>query len=186
MRRSPRPGADLLNDAWGGVDPRLADVAARHRLGLVCSHAGGLPPRTRPHRPAYPDVVAEVTAYVTHCAERAVVTGVRPSAILVDPAHDFGKNTWHSLEMTRRLAELAGTGWPVLAAVSNKDFVGETLRALPVDQRGEGTIAALAICAWLGARIFRVHDVHAARAALTAVADLQAADQPGAATPVTP
>jgi dihydropteroate synthase len=83
-----------------------------------------------------------------------------------------------SLEITRRLAELTGTGWPVLVAVADKDFIGETLAisgALPVDQRAEGTIAALAVCAWLGARVFRVHNVPATRAALAAVADLQAA-----------
>jgi dihydropteroate synthase len=165
-------GADLLNDAWGGVDPRLAAVAARHRTGLVCSHAGGLPPRTRPHRPAYGDVMDEVTGYVTDCAERAVALGVSPFSILVDPAHDFGKNTWQSLEVTRRLGELADTGWPVLVAVADKDFIGETL-GLPVGQRAEGTIAALAVCAWLGARVFRVHDVRAARQALTAVARLR-------------
>jgi len=98
----------------------------------------------------------------------------------VDPAHDFGKNTWQSLEITRRLDELTSTGWPVLVAVADKDFIGETLSisraisgALPVDQRAEGTIATLAVCAWLGARVFRVHNVRAARAALTAVADLR-------------
>ena len=102
-----------------------------------------------------------------------MAAGVRPGAILVDPAHDFGKNTWQSLQITRRLGELAGTGWPVLVAVADKDFIGETL-ALPVGQRAEGTIAALAICAWLGARVFRVHNVSAAREALAAVADLRA------------
>ena len=161
-------GADLLNDAWGGADPRLAEVAAAHRIGLVCSHAGGLAPRSRPHRPAYGDVVAEVTGYVTAQAQRAVDAGVRPDAILIDPAHDFGKNTWHSLAVTRRLDELVGTGWPVLVAVSNKDFIGETL-GLPADERGAGTIATLAICAWQGARVMRVHDVPAARRALAAV-----------------
>ena len=161
-------GADLLNDAWGGADPRLAEVAAAHQIGLVCSHAGGLAPRSGPHRPAYGDVVAEVTGYVTAQARRAVAAGVRPEAILIDPAHDFGKNTWHSLAITRRLDELAGTGWPVLAAVSNKDFIGETL-GLPADQRGAGTIATLAICAWQGARVLRVHDVPATRRALEAV-----------------
>ena len=161
-------GADLLNDAWGGADPRLAEVAAAHRIGLVCSHAGGLAPRSRPHRPGYGDVVAEVTSYVTAQAQRAVDAGVRPDAILIDPAHDFGKNTWHSLAVTRRLDELVGTGWPVLVAVSNKDFIGETL-GVPADQRGAGTIATLAICAWQGARVMRVHDVPAARRALAAV-----------------
>ncbi len=165
-------GADLLNDAWGGADPRLASVAARYRTGLVCAHAGGLPPRTRPHRPAYGDVMRDVTAYVTQHAERAVAHGVSPDSILVDPAHDFGKNTWQSLEVTRRLGELAEVGWPVLVAVADKDFIGETL-ALPVGRRAEGTIATLAVCAWLGARVFRVHDVRAAREALAAVAALR-------------
>jgi dihydropteroate synthase len=167
-------GADLLNDAWGGADPRLAEVAGRYGIGLVCSHAGRLPPRTRPYRPAYGDVVHDVTGYVTRYAERAVVSGVRTSSILVDPAHDFGKNTWQSLEVTRRLGELTSTRWPVLVAVADKDFIGETL-GLPVDKRGEGTIAALAVCAWLGARVFRVHDVRAAREALAAVTELRSA-----------
>ena len=117
--------------------------------------------------------MAELTAYVTDYAERAVVSGVDASAILVDPAHDFGKNTWQSLEITRRLGDLAGTGWPVLAAIADKDFIGETL-SLPVEERAEGTLATLAICAWLGARVFRVHHVPAARRALAAVAEMQA------------
>jgi dihydropteroate synthase len=169
-----RAGADLLNDAWGGADPELAHVAAEHGLGLVCSHAGGLAPRTRPHRPAYTDVVAGVVGYVTAEAARAVAAGVRPDGVVIDPAHDFGKNTWHSLELTRRTADLVATGWPVLVAVSNKDFVGETLGA-GVTQRGEGTLAVLAVCAWEGARLFRVHDVAAASQALAAVRALRAA-----------
>jgi len=162
-------GADLINDAWGGADPGLAGVAAGNGIGLVCSHAGGLTPRTGPHRPRYADVVHDVIRHVTTEAERAVAAGVRRDGILIDPAHDFGKNTWHSLELTRRLDELTGTGWPVLVAVSNKDFVGETL-GLPTGQRLEGTVAAMAISAWLGARVFRVHNVAAARRALDAVA----------------
>jgi len=165
-------GADLLNDAWGGADPRLAEVAASHGMGLVCAHAGGLAPRTGPHRPAYADVTASVIEYVTAAADRAVAAGVRPDGILIDPAHDFGKNTWQSLEVTRRLGELADTGWPVLVAVSNKDFIGETLD-LGVGERAEGTIAALAISAWLGARAFRVHDAAAARSALQSITDLR-------------
>jgi dihydropteroate synthase len=168
-------GADLLNDTWGGVDPRLAEVAAAYGIGLVCAHAGGLDPRTRPHRVGYDDVVADVVRHVTAEAERAVSLGVRRDAILIDPAHDFGKNTWHSLEITRRLGELVETGWPVLVAVSNKDFIGETL-GQPVEKRGVGTMAVLGVSAWLGARVFRVHDVGAARRALDAVAAQRADD----------
>ncbi|WP_433360003.1 dihydropteroate synthase [Streptosporangium sp. CA-115845] len=166
-------GADLLNDTWGGVDPDLASVAAKHGIGLVCAHAGRVAPRTRPHRIAYADVVADVIGYTVDLAERAVAAGVSRESILIDPAHDFGKNTWHSLEISRRLDEMVGTGWPVLVAVSNKDFVGETLGGLPVDERHAGTMATLAVSAWQGARVFRVHDAASARAALATVARLR-------------
>lgn len=166
-------GADLLNDTWGGVDPALAEVAAKHGIGLVCAHAGRVVPRTRPHRIAYDDVVADVIAYTADLAERAVAAGVRRESILIDPAHDFGKNTWHSLEVSRRLHEMVATGWPVLVAVSNKDFVGETLGGLPVDERHAGTMATLAVSAWQGARVFRVHDAASARTALAVIAELR-------------
>ncbi len=166
-------GADLLNDTWGGVDPELASVAAAHGLGLVCAHAGRQEPRTRPHRVAYDDVVADVVRHVTAEAERAVDLGVRADGILIDPAHDFGKNTRQSLEVSRRLGELTATGWPVLVAVSNKDFIGETL-GRPVDKRGVGTMAVLGVSAWLGAQVFRVHDVAGARLAVDAITALRA------------
>ncbi len=104
--------------------------------------------------------------------------GVDPASVIIDAAHDFGKNTWHSLEVTRRLAELAGTGWPVLVSVSRKDFIGETLD-LPAQDRLAGTLAATAICAYLGARIFRAHDVIQTRQVLDMVAAIKG-DQPPA------
>jgi dihydropteroate synthase len=173
-------GADLLNDTWAGPDPRLAEVAAATGAGLVCAHAGGLRPRTRPHRAAFDDVVADVVATVTRLADRAVASGVRRDGILIDPAHDFGKNTRHSLELTRRLGELVDTGWPVLVALSNKDFVGETLD-VPLDQRLEGTLAATAVSAWLGARVFRAHQVRETRRVLDMVAAIRGDRQPAVA-----
>ncbi|HLT09813.1 MAG TPA: dihydropteroate synthase [Micromonosporaceae bacterium] len=173
-------GADLINDTWAGADPQLAEVAARTGAGLVCSHSGGLAPRTRPHRVAYADVVADVRATVTGLAQRAVRLGVRPDGILIDPAHDFGKNTRHSLLLTRRLGELVATGWPVLVALSNKDFIGETLN-LPVESRLTGTLAATAISAWLGARVFRAHQVRETRQVLDMVAAIRGDREPAVA-----
>jgi dihydropteroate synthase len=170
-------GADLLNDAWGGPDPGLAEVAAEFGAGLVCSHAGGLPPRTDPHRAAYDDVMADVVATVTGLAERAVAAGVRPDGILVDAAHDFGKNTYHSLEVTRRLSELVATGWPVLVAVSNKKFLGEVLDT-DKDGRLEGTLAATAWCAAQGGRVFRAHQVAATRRVLDTVGAIRGTQPP--------
>ena len=151
-------GADVLNDAWGGADPALVDAAAEHGAAIICTHTGGVTPRTRPFRVEYADVVASAIADTTAYAERAVAAGVDRESVVIDPAHDFGKNTFHSLEVTRRLDEMVATGWPVLVSLSNKDFVGETLD-LPVGERLTGTLAATAVCALAGARIYRVHEV---------------------------
>jgi dihydropteroate synthase len=179
-REALAAGADVVNDAWGGVDPALSAVAAEAGAGLVCMHAGGLPPRTRPHRVRYDDVVADIVARTTALAEAAVAAGVDRERVLIDPGHDFGKNTWHSLEATRRLDELVATGWPVLVALSNKDFVGETLD-VPLEERLTGTLAATAVSAWLGARVFRAHDVVATRQTLDMVASIRG-DRPPAHT----
>jgi len=165
-------GADVVNDAWGGVDPDIFAVTASADAAIVCTHAGAVTPRTRPHRIAYDDVVADVIATVVGLAERAVDAGVSRESVLIDPGHDFGKNTWHSLEVTRRLDELVDTGWPVLVSLSNKDFVGETLdRAVP--DRLIGTLATTTVSAWLGARVFRAHNVRETRDTLDMVATIR-------------
>jgi dihydropteroate synthase len=151
-------GADVLNDAWGGADPALVDAAAEHGVAIICTHTGGATPRTRPYRVEYDDVVAAAIRDTVAYAERAVAAGVPRESVVIDPAHDFGKNTFHSLEVTRRLGEMVATGWPVLVSLSNKDFVGESLD-LPVGERLTGTLAATAVCAMAGARIYRVHEV---------------------------
>ncbi|QFZ16758.1 dihydropteroate synthase [Saccharothrix syringae] len=164
-------GADLLNDTWAGADPRLAEVAAEFGVGIVCSHTGGLAPRTDPHRVRYRDVVAAVVAELVERAERVVALGVPAAGVLIDPTHDFGKNTWHGLELLRRLDELVGTGWPVLMALSNKDFVGETLD-VGVEDRVDGTLAATSVAAWTGAKVFRAHQVRRTRMVLEMVASI--------------
>jgi dihydropteroate synthase len=106
----------------------------------------------------YDDVVADIVERTVALAERAVELGVPRESVVIDPGHDFGKNTRHSLEATRRLPEMVATGWPVLVSLSNKDFIGEALDR-PVGERLPGTLATTAVSAWLGARVFRVHEV---------------------------
>ncbi|MEU3106067.1 dihydropteroate synthase [Streptomyces griseoflavus] len=173
-------GADVLNDAWGGVDPRLAEVAARYGVGLVCTHAGGSQPRTRPHRVTYDDVMADILDVTVGLAERAVSLGVARESVMIDPGHDFGKNTRHSLEATRRLGEMVDTGWSVLVSLSNKDFVGETLDR-PVKERVVGTLATTAVSAWLGAQVYRVHEVAETRQVLDMVSAIAGEREPAVA-----
>ena len=173
-------GADIINDSWAGVDPKLAEVAAEYARGVVCSHTGGALPRTRPHRVRYTDVVREVIEDLTAQAVRLVRLGVPREGILIDPTHDFGKNTWHGLELLRRCDELVATGWPVLMALSNKDFIGETLDA-GVEDRVDGTLAATAIAAWAGVRVFRAHQVRQTRRVLEMVASIAGTRPPARA-----
>jgi dihydropteroate synthase len=163
-----RAGADLINDAWQGAEPAVAEVAATHGAGLVCTHAGGQRPRTRPHRVEYDDVTADVVAVVSGLADRAAAAGVPREGILIDPGHDFGKNSRHSLAVTAGLPRLVETGWPVLVSLSRKSFLGEVL-GVAADERLEATLAATAVSAWLGARVFRAHDVAATVRALAVV-----------------
>lgn len=153
-----RAGARLVNDTWAGHDPELVAVAGAHRVGYVCSHTGGAIPRTRPYRVHYDDVVADVIAETCERAEQAVSLGVPEQLIFIDPTHDFGKNTFHGLELLRRVDELVATGWPVLMALSNKDFVGESV-GRPVSERVPGTLAATAWASARGVAAFRAHQV---------------------------
>lgn len=173
-------GADLINDAWGGADPELVDVAAAHDAAIVCTHTGGVTPRTRPYRIEYDDVVRDAIDSTLGYAQRALDAGVAKDSIVIDPAHDFGKNTFHSLEITRRLGEMVETGWPVLVSLSNKDFVGESLD-LPVGERLIGTLAATSVCALAGARIYRVHQVTETRQTVDMVRTISGRRRPARA-----
>lgn len=155
-------GADIVNDVSGMVEPEIADVVAqRPRTALVVMHSG--PVRTRPFRPTYrPDVTTVVVDTCRSLAREAQRRGVPREQIIVDPGHDFAKNTFQSLEITRRLPELANLGYPILVALSRKDFLGECLGvAVPPDERLEASLAAATAAVMLGARILRVHDTAA-------------------------
>ena len=115
--------------------------------------------------PRYGDVVAEVEEFLLTRAEAAVSAGVPRDRILLDPGIGFGKALEHNLALLRALPRLAGHGWPLVVGVSRKRFLGE-LTGRAVDERRDGTTAAVAIAAFLGTAVLRVHDVPSARDAL--------------------
>ena len=162
-RLSIEAGASVINDTSGLYDPDMAAVLAASATTLVLAHSLG-PPRSEPACPRYDNVTAEVVAFLRDRVARAVAAGVPLERLIVDPGHDLNKNTYHSLELTRRLEEIVAIGLPTLVAVSNKDFIGETLDR-EQGKRLEGSLAAAVICIMKGARIVRMHDVAAAVAA---------------------
>jgi dihydropteroate synthase len=126
----------------------------------VITHSYGVR-RSEPQSPQYDDVIAEVIDYLRARVEQAEAAGIPRDRLVIDPGHDLNKNTLHTLEITRRLQEVAAIGLPTLAAVSNKDFIGEAIDR-EQGQRQSGSIAAAVICIMNGARIVRMHDVPAA------------------------
>jgi len=163
-RRSIAAGAGVINDTSGLRDFAMAEVVAGSAASLTIVHSLAAP-RTAFPRPFYNDVTAEVADFLRQRVELAVDIGVPPERIIIDPGHDLNKNTYHTLELTRRLNEITAIGYPTLVAVSNKDFIGETLD-LAQNQRLEGTLAAAVFCIVQGARIVRMHDVRAAVSAV--------------------
>lgn len=173
-------GLDLINDTWAGHDPRLVTTAAELGAGIVCSHTGGLPPRTDPVDARYAQdgdpeeeaLLSDVRRVLMRGADRALAAGIPRNRILLDPTLDFGKTTAHSLALVRRTADIVQLGFPVLQAISRKDFIGETLD-LPASERLEGSLAATAVAAWQRATVFRTHDVLATRRVLDMVASIR-------------
>lgn len=153
-------GAAVINDTTGLANPALADVVAGSAATLVITHSLARPREPYP-APHYDDVVKEVRALLAERVDFAISHGIPGERIIVDPGHDLNKNTRHSLELTRRLGEIAALGYPVLAAVSNKDFIGETLDR-DRQSRLEGSLAAAVFSVLQGARIVRMHNVRAA------------------------
>lgn len=158
-RQTLAAGADIINDitALRG-DPELGVVAAESGAGLVLMHMLGTP-KTMQVEPHYQDVMAEVIAFLKERTEAAEAAGIRRGQIVLDPGIGFGKALGHNLEIFRRLRELVDEGWPVLMGPSRKGFIGALLGGAPVDQRVEGTAAAVTASILAGARIVRVHDV---------------------------
>ncbi|MFH8249445.1 dihydropteroate synthase [Microbacterium sp. B2969] len=150
-------GASIVNDTTGLRDPRMADVVADSDATIVVAHSLAAP-RTQHPLPQYGDVVCEVAGFLRERRDLALSRGVPPERIILDPGHDLNKNTRHSLDLTRRFGELAALGSVLLVALSNKDFIGETLDR----ERGErlpGSLAAAVWCVTQGARIVRAHNV---------------------------
>jgi dihydropteroate synthase len=162
--RSLAAGASVINDTTGLQDRDLAAVVAAGQASVVITHSKAQPRQHFP-RPHYDDILSEIKNFLRERVQHAVDAGVPENKIILDPGHDLNKNTFHSLELTRRLTEIADIGLPLLAAVSNKDFVGEATGLSKADRLAP-TLAAATACMLSGARILRMHDVaHAVAAA---------------------
>lgn len=159
-RAALEAGARTVNDVSGLSDLGVADACAGAGARLVITHTR-VPPKVKGF-PHYDDVVADVREFLLERTAMALERGVGDAALILDPGLDLGKSPAESIELLRRLPELAELGRPLLVAASRKDFVG-ALTDRPPAGRDAGTLAALGFAVDGGAAILRVHDVAAAR-----------------------
>jgi len=150
-RRAIAAGASLVNDVWGLLaDGNMARVIADAGVPAILMH--------NQREAQYDDLVPDVIAGLRRIAGIARAAGIADQNVILDPGIGFGKNADHNLELLRRLPELQELGYPMLLGVSRKSTIGRVLR-LTVDDRVEGTAAAVAMSIAGGADIVRVHDV---------------------------
>lgn len=160
-------GASIVNDVWAlRLFPELAHVVAEYDVPVILMHN-----RSQPKQAAwtdelggryvgveYEDLMADIIRELRASIATAIAAGVKREQIIVDPGIGFGKTVQQNCEIINRLHELKVLGCPILVGPSRKSFIGYALD-LPLDQRVEGTAAAVALSIVRGAHIVRVHDV---------------------------
>ena len=159
-------GADAVNDVSALGDPEMAAVVAESGAGLVLMHMRGTP-ETMQTLTRYDDVADEVARELCGPLRRALAAGIEAERIVVDPGVGFAKTAEQNLALIARLDVLRERlGRPVLLGPSRKAFIGALLGGVPAEERDFGTVGACVAGLAAGARIFRVHEVRAAREAL--------------------
>lgn len=162
-------GAEVINDVSAfRLDPAGADVCARAGAGVILMHSRGTVADMATYRHASygADVAGEVLAELCERARLAEAAGVERSRIALDPGVGFSKRSEHSLAVLAALPRFAALGYPLVVGASRKRFIGELTGVSNPAERVDGTVGANVMALALGARIFRVHDVRAARRAL--------------------
>ena len=161
-------GAHMINDISGLRNKEMIAVVSKHKVPVIIMHMLG-DPKTMQENPMYTDIVQEIKTFFEERIQQAKAAGI--TDIILDPGIGFGKTVEHNLDILNRLKEF-DVGYPLLIGPSRKSFIGH-ITGLPVEERLEGTIAAVCVGLINGASIFRVHDVTACKRALQIVDAIQ-------------
>jgi len=153
-------GVHLINDISGlRFDPAMPKVVAKYKAAVVLMHIQGTP-RDMQKKPHYQHLIPEISDYLRQSIDMALEAGILPERIMVDPGIGFGKTLIHNLEIIQKLYEFQSLDKPILFGPSRKAFIGKILD-LPVEDRLEGTAAAVAAGIMNGGHMVRVHDARA-------------------------
>lgn len=158
-RECVKAGASIINDVSGFRDPAMVDVAANCDAGLVVMHMKGDEPATMQKNAEYDDVVAEVRDYLRDQARMLEASGVAHDRICIDPGPGFGKTAQQTLDLVRNIQEYVHLGYPVMAALSRKSYIGAKYNIEEASQRDIASAAEALLACEQGASVFRVHNV---------------------------
>jgi dihydropteroate synthase len=161
-------GAAIVNDVSGlRLDPDMGRLCAESGVGVILMHSRGKVGEMATYAHAeYRDITEEVIAELRTRVSAARNSGIDNQALVLDPGIGFSKRTEHSIRLLADLPAIVSLGLPVLVGVSRKRFIGEITGVTTPADREEGTMAANVVALTSGARLFRVHDVRAARRSL--------------------
>lgn len=151
-------GASMVNDISAlRFDAEMKRLLAEYKVPVVLMHIKGTP-KNMQDNPHYENVIEEIKNYLKESIRIAKEAGIEEDKTIVDPGIGFGKNLEDNLKILKNLNEFLSLGKPLMIGVSRKSFIGKILN-LPVEERLEGSLAALAIGIVNGANILRVHDL---------------------------
>lgn len=151
-------GAAIVNDISGLSDPEMVDAVAQSKCGVVVMHMQG-EPATMQDNPAYTDVVAEVKAWLQDRASSLEKAGIARDRICLDPGPGFGKTPQQTLDLVRNFHEIAHLGYPVMAALSRKSYIGYAYGIEKPLERDRASAAEALMACELGASVVRTHNV---------------------------
>ena len=173
-RRAIEAGASLVNDIGAmRLDPDMAGVVADSGVPVILMHMKGTP-KDMQVQPHYEDVVEEVRGFFRTRLEEADRTGIGRNKIIIDPGIGFGKTVTHNLPLIKHVSALQRLGVPVMVGPSRKSFIGKILGS-DREQREIGTQAAVAVAAYEGVHMVRVHDVGRTKQILQVVDEIRSA-----------
>lgn len=158
VRKALEAGAEMINDISGlRFDSEMVKVVSKFNVPVIIMHIKGTP-KNMQENPYYEDVTGEIKEYFEERINLATSSGIAEENIILDPGIGFGKRFEDNLAILKNLKEFKKLGKPLLVGLSRKSFIGKILD-LPVEERLEGSLGALALSIMQGANIVRVHDV---------------------------
>ena len=173
-QKAIQSGANIINDISGfSFDNKMIDVVRESKIPVIIMHMQGDPSNMQ-NKPVYDDLIIDISSFFKSKIKLATDAGIKKKQIILDPGIGFGKTVGDNFQLINQLNEFCKLGFPVMIGPSRKSFIGTTLN-LPVDDRLEGTAAAVAVGVMNGARIVRVHDVKEIKRVVTIVEKIRTA-----------